>query len=123
MQQMHPDEQRHYQGYEGSQPHEHQPTNESYGPGAMYDDEFMDTFAQRISQRMTQGPAGKIRPMHRGASAGQRLALAIVSVSVLGFLGLILFTTSAVGSLVGLFVLGMLTVAIILINIVFNVVS
>lgn len=123
MQQMHSDEQRHYQGYEGSQAQERQPTGESYGPGAMYDDEFMDTFAQRLSQRMVQGPSGKIRPAHRGASAGQRLALAIVSVSILGFLGLVFFSTSALSSLVGLVVLGMLAVTIILINIVFNVVS
>jgi len=123
MQQMHSDEQRHYQGYEGNLENERQPANESYGPGAMYDDEFMDTFAQRLSQRMTQGPAGKIRPTHRGASAGQRLALAIVSVSVLGFLGLIILTVSTSQSLIGLLVSGLLTLAIILINIVFNVVS
>ncbi len=123
MQQMHSDEQRHYQGYEGNLANERQPANESYGPGAMYDDEFMDTFAQRLSQRMTQGPAGKIRPTHRGASAGQRLALAIVSVSVLGFLGLIILTVSTSQSLIGLLVSGLLTLAIILINIVFNVVS
>src|SRR6516225_4845291 len=101
MQQMHSDEQRNYQGYEGNQAYERQQTGEGYGPGAMYDDEFMDSFAQRLSQRMTQGPAGKLRPASRGASAGQRLALAIVSVSILGFLGLIMLTTSAAGSLGG----------------------
>lgn len=123
MQQMHSDEQRNYQGYEASQAYERQQAGESYGPGAMYDDEFMDSFAQRLSQRMAQGPAGKIRPMRRGASAGQRLALAIVSVSVLGFLGLIVFTVSTAQSLAGLLVLGLLTLAIVLINIVFNVVT
>jgi hypothetical protein len=123
MQQMHSDEQRNYQGYEGNQAYERQQTGESYGPGSMYDDEFMDSFAQRLSQRMAQGPVGKIRPVHRGASAGQRLALAIVSVSILGFLGLLMLTVSTAQNLIGLLVSGLLTLAIILINIVFNVVS
>jgi hypothetical protein len=123
MQQMHSDEQRNYQGYEGSQAYERQQAGESYGPGAMYDDEFMDSFAQRLSQRMAQGPGGKIRPKSRGASAGQRLALAIVSISLLAFLALVLFTSSAVSSVVALIVLGLLTVAFILINGVFNFVS
>jgi hypothetical protein len=121
MQQMHPDDQRNYQGYEGSQAYERQHAGESYGPGGtMYDDEFMDSFAQRLSQRMAQGPAGKLRPTSRGASAGQRLALAIVSISLLAFLALVLFTSSVVSSVVALLVLGLLTVAFILINGVFN---
>ena len=120
MQQMHSDEQRNYQGYEGGHAYERQQAGESYGPGAMYDDEFMDSFAQRLSQRMAQGPAGKIRPTSRGASAGQRLALAIVSVSLLAFVTLVLLTSSSVSSVVALMVLGLLTVAFILINGVFN---
>jgi hypothetical protein len=124
MQQMHPEEQRNYQGYEGNQAYEQQRSGTGYGPDALYDDEFVDAFAQRLSQRMAQGPAGKIQPPKgRGASAGQRLALAIVSVSVLGFLGLILFTVPVAQSLVGLLVLGLVTLAMILINIVFNVIN
>src|SRR5437588_3092643 len=96
MQQMHSDEQRNYQGYEGSQAYERQRSGESYSPGAMYDDEFVDGLAQRLSQRMAQGPVGKIQPPKgRGASAGQRLALAIVSISLLTFLALVLLTSSS----------------------------
>jgi hypothetical protein len=121
MQQMHPEEQRHYQGYEGNQSYEQPHAGESYGPGAMYDDEFMDAFAQRLSQRMAQGPAGKIQPPARhGASSGQRLALAIVSISLLAFVTIVLFTNSSISSLVSLIVLGALTVAFIIINGIFS---
>ncbi|GHO92256.1 hypothetical protein KSF_023040 [Reticulibacter mediterranei] len=121
MQQMHPEEQRHYQGYEGNQSYEQPHAGEPYGPSAMYDDEFMDAFAQRLSQRMAQGPAGKIQPPNRhGASSGQRLALAIVSISLLAFITLILFTNSSISSLVALAVLGGMTVAFIIINGIFN---
>jgi hypothetical protein len=121
MQQMHPEEQRHYQGYEGNQSYEQPHTGEPYGPGAMYDDEYMDAFAQRLSQRMAQGPAGKIQPpnSHR-VSSGQRLALAIVSISLLAFITLIMFTSTSASSLVALFVLGGLAVTFIIINGIFN---
>ncbi len=122
MQQMHPEEQRHYQGYEGNQSYEQPHAGETFSSGSMYDDEFMDAFAQRLSQRMAQGPAGKIQPPARhGASSGQRLALAIVSISLLAFITLILFTSSSIGSLVALAVLGGLTLAFIIINAIFNV--
>jgi hypothetical protein len=121
MQQMHPEEQRHYQGYEGNQSYEQPHAGESYGPSAMYDDEFMDAFAQRLSQRMAQGPTGKIQPPARlGASSGQRLALAIVSISLLAFITLILFTNSSISSLVALVVLGGMALTFIIINGIFN---
>jgi hypothetical protein len=124
MQQMHPEEQRHYQGYEGNQSYEQPHAGEPYGPSAMYDDEFIDAFAQRLSQRMAQGPVGKIQPPARhGASSGQRLALAIVSISLLAFITLILFTSTSISSLVALVVLGSLTVAFVIINAVFNVIK
>ena len=118
MQQMNSDDQRNYQGYEGDRPYER--PQESYGTGGMYDDDFMDSFAQRLSQHIRQGSGSKLQPARRGASAGQRLALAIVSISLLAFIAMVLFTTNAVSSLVGLTVLSMLTVAFILINGIFN---
>jgi hypothetical protein len=122
MQQMHPDEQRNYQGYEGAQAYERQRSGETYNTSSMYDDEFVDGLAQRLSQRMAQGPAGKIQPTasRHGASAGQRLALAIVSVSLLAFVALVLVGNSAVSSLVALIVLGLLSVMFIIINGIFN---
>lgn len=124
MQQMHPEGQHSYQGYEGSRADERQHSGTGYGPDALYDDEFMDAFAQRLSQRMAQGPAGKIQPPKgHGASAGQRLALAIVSVSLLAFVMIILLTSSAVSSIVALLALGVLTVAFTIINAVFNVIK
>ena len=120
MQQMNSDDQRNYQGYEGDRLHERPQAGESYGTGGMYDDDCMDSFAQRLSQHIRQGSGSKLQPARRGASAGQRLALAIVSISLLAFIAMVLFTTNAVSSLVGLTVLSMLTVAFILINGIFN---
>ena len=62
----------------------------------------------------------KIRPNTSGQlSAGQRLALAIVSVSIIGLLGIIIGSNTAVG-FGGYFVLGIVVLAFLLINGLFN---
>ena len=91
------------------------------GPqSSAYDDEYVDSLAQRILQRMAQGPQGKIRPTgtRDRVSAGMRLALAIVSIVMLIPLSAILM--AGVGGIAGLISFGAACVAIFLINAVFN---
>jgi hypothetical protein len=106
-----------YGRYEGNQTYAPPP---QYGAGPQYDDEFVDGLAQRISQRMAQGPRGKIQPntSREGPSAGQRLALAIVSIVLLIPLASILL--AGVGGITGLISFGAACFVIFLINAVFN---
>ena len=112
-----------YRGYEGN-PEYAQPQQEipSYNPppqNASYDDNFVEAVAQRLVQRMGQGPAEKIHtPVRSKESMGQRLALAIVSVVMLVPLAGILM--SGVGGVGGLIAFGAVCLAIFLINAVFN---
>ena len=61
-----------YGRYEGNQQpgggYAHDPSPQN----PMYDDTFVDSFAQRLSQRMAQGPAGKLQSSAKGnkVSAG-----------------------------------------------------
>lgn len=93
---------------------------------AMYDDEFVDAFAQRLSQRMAQGPRGKVSftPYSKGGgvTAKMRLALAIVSIAMLVPLFGITVAIIAVSQLwvVGLVALGAACFTIIAINGIFN---
>jgi hypothetical protein len=110
-----------YGGYEGNQSYSPPPQyGTSYGQGPQYDDEYIDVLAQRLSQRMAQGPRGKIQPASIGDRApwGMRLALAIVSISILVPLAAILL--AGVGGLGGLISFGAACLAIFLINAVFN---
>ncbi len=69
------------QPYSGGSPGQ---SSSPQGGASAYDDDFIESLAQRLSQRMAQGPRGKVFPKSgRGASAGQRLALAIVSLVML----------------------------------------
>jgi hypothetical protein len=120
-------EQRPYGRYEGNQsynqPHDDGIPGESPLPNdRIYDDDFIDAFAQRLSQRMSQGPRGKVystQPKEK-ASAGQRLALAIVSI--------VMLTGMAGASLgiahnqlwLGLIALGILCFTVIAVNGFFN---
>jgi hypothetical protein len=106
-----------YGRYEGNQTYAPPP---QYGAGPQYDDEFVDGLAQRISQRMAQGPRGKIQPNPSidRISAGMRLALAIVSITMLVPLSAILL--AGVGGIPGLVSFAAACFAIFLINIVFN---
>lgn len=117
----------HYEGnpqygeYGGTSSREQSPS-----PSSMYDDEFVDAFAQRLSQRMAQGPQGKLHSRSKSdsnskASAGQRLALAIVSVISIMMFTAIILTSSNTSLNVGVGVLlGGAYLAIFLINAVFN---
>ncbi|MBV9690609.1 MAG: hypothetical protein JO202_12980 [Ktedonobacteraceae bacterium] len=93
--------------------------------GGTYDDEHIDMLVQRLSQRM--GQSQKIYPTtNKAASAGQRMALAIVSVMALIPLTAIIVgaaTTQAVPWGVTLFALGAAYLAVFLINAVFNTLS
>jgi hypothetical protein len=128
MPQMEPE--RQYGRYEGErQQQEYTPPHyeaPSYGPAQTqertpYDDEFIDMLAQRIAQRLTQGPSGKINLNNRGGdrpSVGHRLALAIVSIALLVPLAGIIF--GVVGGVFGLFAFGGVCLTLFLINAVFN---
>ena len=116
-------EQQNYGAYTGSPQYDGPPQQYSTPPQSqnvppMYDDAFMDALAQRLSQRMTQGPQGKIYPQgqyRNRASAGQRLALAIVSIAILvPILGVI---TGLIGGMAAFCAAALL---IILVNVVFN---
>lgn len=107
------EEQYSYGHYEGTPPYTTQRQNDSY------DDNFVEALAQRIAQRVPQASQGKIASGGRSiVSAGQRLALAIVSVSMLVPLAAIL-VDGAKGFL-GLITFGIACAAIFLINAVFN---
>jgi hypothetical protein len=118
-----------YRGYEGSQEYERrqQYSPPSYGEaarGGAYDDDFIDGLAQRLSQRMTQRSQGKVQPDSRrggkgGISAGQRLALAIVSVCVLIPITAIALSVGG-GGLASLLALGAVCLTLFLVNAVFN---
>ena len=112
-----------YDGPPQSQHYDEPPQGQSAPP--IYDDAFMDAFAQRLSQRMAQGPQGKIYPQGQRkerASSGQRLALAIVSLCLLVPIGgVVIGLASAANWFVGGAVFGIAALTIILVNVVFNV--
>jgi len=126
-------EQQQYGGYTGSPQYDGPPVQQQYStppqgqnvPPPMYDDAFMDAFAQRLSQRMPQGPQGKVYPQtaqRDRLSAGQRLALAIVSILALIPIGGICVSLIVVSStwIVGLLAFAVAAVAITFINRFFN---
>ena len=123
-------EQQPYGSYTGSSQYDgppqqySQPPQGQSTPPPLYDDSFMDSLAQRLSQRMTQGPQGKVLPQSKvRVSAAQRLALAIVSVVMI--VVLLSVATGIVGTsgsgFIGLAAFGAGAVVILLINVVFNV--
>ena len=126
MQQMNSEGQQHYKGYEGSQEYEQARSGERSGrdmPGGMYDDDFIDAFAQRLSQRMALGPSGKITPTYGRAKKPEfRLALAIVSIVMIVLLAIFLLISFAwhVSFFAGLTILGIVAFAMVIINGVYN---
>ncbi len=125
-------EQQNYGAYTGSPQYDGPPQQQQYStppqgqsvPPPIYDDAFIDAFAQRLSQRMAQGPQGKIYPQGNRkdrVSAGQRLALAIVSLCLLVPLGGIATgLASSAGWFIGLVVFGIAAATILLVNALFN---
>ena len=84
----------------------------SYDTG--YRDPFVGSSGQKLSMPMM--PA-----MGRSASAGQRLALAIVSVIMLiGAVTVIFNSGNSPGGFIGLVALGFVCAAIVAVNVVFN---
>lgn len=121
-----------YGGYQGNAGYQQQqqygtpPQGQGVPPaGNMYDDAFIDAFSQRVAQRMTQGPQGKLHfPTQNNsrASAGQKLALAIVSIVLLVPLAGIMVGLVAVSHFwwIGLAGLGIICLTLFLINAVFD---
>ena len=108
-----------YGRYEGNQ----QPGGEwnAHDPSPqnpMYDDTFVDAFAQRLSQRMAQGPQGKLQSSAKSSkvSAGQRLALAIVSVIAVTMMTMLILTDPISNGTGGWIALGGAYLCVFLIN-------
>ena len=125
-------EQQNYGAYTGSSQYDGPPQPQHYdvppqgqSVPPIYDDAFMDSFAQRLSQRMAQGPQGKIYPQGQRkerASSGQRLALAIVSLCLLVPIGgVITGMADSVGSFIAMAMFGVAAFTIILVNLIFNI--
>ena len=120
-----------YGGYQGNAGYQQQqystpPQGQGVPPaGNMYDDAFIDAFSQRVAQRMSQGSQGKLHfPTMKGnrATAGQKLALAIVSIALLVPFSGIMIGLVAVSHFwwVGLAGLGIICFTLFLINAVFD---
>ena len=125
-------EQQSYGAYTGNQ--SNQPYQPPYYDGAseaqgtptppqnnMYDDAFIDSLSLRLSQRMAQGPIGKvnIQPQRAArATAAQRLALAIVSLGI--FFIVTVSLVQSVSSIVALIAIGFTVLVCIAVNIIFN---
>ncbi|GCE17894.1 hypothetical protein [Dictyobacter kobayashii] len=121
-----------YQGYEGTAtagrdvpPYEREQAayGQPVGTNKFEDDNFVEAVAQRLGQRLTQNQdfSGKLhqpRSSRPRASAGQRLALAIVSLGVLIPISSDLMQN--VGSAIGFGMFFAACGAIVLINLIFN---
>lgn len=107
------EEQYSYGQYEGN-PSYTRPANDTY------DDNFIEALAQRIAQRVPQSSQGKIvaGSKHSAVSAGQRLALAIVSLCLLIPLAAILM--NSLGGILGVVAFGMACAVIFLVNAIFS---
>jgi hypothetical protein len=85
-----------------------------YGPGPGFDDALSGLSGQKLGQQYTSS----------SASAGQRLALAIVSICLLVPLTAItlgISSSSSIGLIGGLIVLSMICLTIMIVNVVFNI--
>src|SRR2546429_9599374 len=106
-----------YGRYEGRSRESMPPPYEQ--PGSVYDDEFVEILSQRISQRMAQGPVGKIQPLmkaRRDETPNLPFVLALISILALIPLAIILVPGGGVG---GLLAFGGLCLTLFLINAVF----
>src|SRR5436305_13872731 len=102
-----------YQGYSGMDPNEfqrdlHATRSAMREAGPEHDDEFVDLFVQKFTQQMMVQIRSEIQQQMHGvsgggsASAGMRLALAIVSICVLIPLTAIILGTLNFVGLIGL---------------------
>ena len=91
---------------------------EGYRANTQYNDQLADAVAQRLRVEFRSG----LQPS-RGASSGQRLALAIVSLALLVPLLSIILSLSSFTAFFAIVAVGLVCLAIIIVNIVFNMVS
>ncbi len=89
-----------------------------YGASTQYNDQLAEAIAQKLRQEFRSG----MQPA-RGASPGQRLALAIVSLALLVPLVSIILSTSLFSGLFAIFALVLVCLAIIAVNVMFNLVN
>ena len=111
-QQQMPHDERDWQapGYRGAGP--------EYEEGYKSNPQYNDQLAEAILHRLRLELRGGLRPA-TAASPGQRLALAIVSLAFLIPLAAIILGTA--GVFAGLLGLGLVCLAVIIVNIVFNI--
>lgn len=91
---------------------------EGYRASTQYNDQLADAVAQRLRVEFRSG----LQPS-RGASSGQRLALAIVSLALLVPLLSIILSMSILAGFFSLLAVGLVCAAIVIVNIVFNMVN
>ncbi len=99
-------------GYQAQPPYS-AGSERSYGPGPGFDDALSGLSGQKLGQQYTSS----------SASAGQRLALAIVSIVMLVPLTAItlgISSRSTLGLIGGLIVLAVICLTIMIVNVVFN---
>ncbi|QBD75921.1 hypothetical protein EPA93_07820 [Ktedonosporobacter rubrisoli] len=114
--QMNADDGYSYRGYEGAQQQYETPHAPS-GQERMYDDEFVDSLAQRLSQRMSQNAAGKVYAQPNKKSSNQRFVLAMISVIMIALMGAIVMASGS--GFLGLVGAAVLSFIIFLVNAVF----
>lgn len=113
-----------YRDYEGQQRDSAQPPPYEMGyqppsAGGAIDDNFVDAVSQRVAQQMAQQSRGKVYGQQRpssGLTTDQRAGIAIVSLLVLVPLGIVLGQQG----LGGLLALGIIGLAILLVNAIAN---
>jgi len=91
---------------------------EGYTGNPQYNDQLADAIAQRLRLEFR---GGSQHP--RGATAGQRLALAIVSIAILVPLLGIILGTSIFSGIFSILALALVCLAIIVVNIMFNIMN
>lgn len=117
MSQMQQNEEYGYGRYEGARQYDDHPPQQQYGRAV--DDNFVEAVAQRIVQRMPIGAQGKLVTSSNKPGAGQRLALAIVSLALLVPIGAIIFGSMR-GDFLAAVVFGVACAAVVLVNGIFN---
>ena len=117
MSQMQQNEEYGYGQYEGARQYDDHPPQQQYG--GTVDDNFVEAVAQRIVQRMPVGVQGKLSTTSNKLSAGQRLALAIVSLCLLVPIGVVCFALG-LPAFLGVVAFGIAAAAIVLVNAIFN---
>ncbi|SRR5579875_3189071 len=117
MSQMQQNEEYGYGRYEGARQYDDHPPRQHYG--GTVDDNFVEAVAQRVVQHMPIGVQGKLVASSNRVGAGQRLALAIVSIALLVPLAGIIFGILHTDFMAAI-VFGIVCAAVVLVNAIFN---